>query len=58
VQKTLLNVEFRRKSTELLSLSELSKFRKSSEVEVSKGKVPLFGRRTDENLFGKSHGLL
>jgi hypothetical protein len=44
VQKTLLSVKFRRKSAKLLSLSELTKLRKNSEIEVSKGKVPLFGR--------------
>jgi hypothetical protein len=41
-------VKLKRKSANLLSLSELTKLRKSSEAEVSKGKVPLFGRRTNE----------
>jgi hypothetical protein len=46
--RILPSVKFKRKSAKLLSLSELTKLRKSSEAEVSKGKVPLFGRRTDE----------
>jgi hypothetical protein len=41
--RTLPSVKFRRKSAKLLSLSELTKFRKSNEVEVSKEKVPLVG---------------
>jgi hypothetical protein len=44
VQKTLLSVKFRRKSAKLLILSEIKNIRKSGEVEVLKGKVPLFGR--------------
>jgi hypothetical protein len=47
-QKTLLSVKFRRNSAKLLSLLEITELRKSNEVEVSKGKVPLFGRQTDE----------
>jgi hypothetical protein len=46
--RILPSVKFKRKSTKLLSLSELTNLRKSSEAEVSKGKVPLFGRRMDE----------
>jgi hypothetical protein len=42
--RILPSIKFKRKSTNLLSLSELTKLRKSSEAEVSKGKVPLFGR--------------
>jgi hypothetical protein len=44
VQKILLSVKFKRKSKNLLSLSELTELKKSNEVEVSKGKVPLFER--------------
>jgi hypothetical protein len=55
VQKTLLNVELMRKSVELFS--DISNLKKSSEVAVSKGKAPLFGRRTDENLFENICGL-
>ena len=40
----LPSVKFKRKSAKILIPSELTKVRKSSEVEVSKGKVPLFGR--------------
>jgi hypothetical protein len=46
--RILPNVKFKRKSVKFLSLSELTNLRKSSEVEVSKGKVPLFGRQMDE----------
>jgi hypothetical protein len=42
--RILLSVKFKRKSAKLLSLSELTKLRKNSEIEVSKGKVPLLGR--------------
>jgi hypothetical protein len=42
--RILPSVKFKRKSAKLLSLSELTKLRKNSEIEVSKGKVPLFGR--------------
>jgi hypothetical protein len=44
VQKTLLSVKFGRKSAKLLSLSELTKLRRDNEIEVSKGKIPLYGR--------------
>jgi len=44
VQKTLLSVKFRRKSAKLLSLSELTNLRKDSEIEVSQGKFPSYGR--------------
>jgi hypothetical protein len=44
VKKTLLSVKFRRKSTNILILSELIKLRKSNEIEELKVKVPLFGR--------------
>jgi hypothetical protein len=37
-------VKFKRKSEKLLSLSELTNIRKNSEIEVSKEKVPFFGR--------------
>jgi hypothetical protein len=46
--RILPSVKFKRKSAKLLSPSELTNLRKSSEAEVSKGKVPLFGRRMDE----------
>jgi hypothetical protein len=42
--RILLSVKFKRKSAKLLSLSELTNLRKDSEIEVSKGKVPLYGR--------------
>jgi hypothetical protein len=57
-RRILLSVKFKRKSAKLLSLSELTNLRKNSDIEVSKGKVPLFGRRTNEILFRKSQGLL
>jgi len=44
VKKTLLSVKFKRKSANILILLELKNLKKSGEVEVSKGKVPLFGR--------------
>jgi hypothetical protein len=53
-QKTLLSVKIRRKSAKFLSLSELTKLRNNGEIEVSKGKVPLFGRRTDEICLGRA----
>jgi hypothetical protein len=40
----LPSVKFKRRSTNILILSNLTNLRKSSEVEVYKGKVPLFGR--------------
>ena len=39
-KRILLSVKFKRKSAKLLSLSELTKLRKSSEAKVLKGKVP------------------
>jgi hypothetical protein len=47
-RRIILSVKFKRKSTKLLSLSELTKLREDSEIEVSKGKVPFYGRRTNE----------
>jgi hypothetical protein len=41
--RTLPSVKFKRKSAKILSLSEITKFRKIDEVEVSKEKVPLVG---------------
>jgi hypothetical protein len=38
------SVKFKRKSENPLIPSELTNLKKSSEAEVSKGKVPLFGR--------------
>jgi hypothetical protein len=55
VQKTRINVKFRRKRENLLSLSELTKLRESSKFEVSKGMVPLFGKTNGRNLFGRNH---
>jgi hypothetical protein len=52
--KILLSVKFKRKSANLLSLSELTKLRKNREIEVSKGKVPLFGRKMSEICSGRS----
>jgi hypothetical protein len=52
--RILLSVKFKRKSAKLLSLSELTKLRKNSEIEVSKGKVPLFGRRMNEICSGRA----
>jgi hypothetical protein len=46
--RILPSVKFKRKREKLLSLSKLKNLKKSGEVEVSKGKVPLFGRRMDE----------
>jgi hypothetical protein len=53
-RRILPSVKFKRKSAKLLSLSELTKLRKNSEIEVSKGKVPLFGRRTNEICSGRA----
>jgi hypothetical protein len=53
-EKTLLSVKIRRKSAKFLSLSELTKLRKNGEIEVSKGKVPLFGRQTEEICSGRA----
>jgi hypothetical protein len=39
--RILPSVKFKRKSTKLLSLSELTKLRKDSEIQVSKGEDPL-----------------
>jgi hypothetical protein len=45
---------FKRKSTKLLRLSGITNLRKSSEAEVSKGKIPLFGRRMDKIFLEKA----
>jgi hypothetical protein len=42
-KRTLPSVKFRRKRTKLLSLSDITKFRKSNEFQLSKEKVPLVG---------------
>jgi hypothetical protein len=42
--RILLIVKFKRKSEKFLSLLELTNLMKNREIEVSKGKVPLFGR--------------
>ena len=47
-ERILPSVKLKRKSKNILSLSELTKLRKSSEAEVLKGKVPLLGRQMDE----------
>jgi hypothetical protein len=52
--RILLSVKFKRKSAKLLTLSELTKLRRNSKIEVSKGKVPLFGRRTNEIYTGRA----
>jgi hypothetical protein len=49
-----LSVKFRRKSAKLLILSEITKLRKNSEIEVSKWKVPLFGRRMKKIYSGRA----
>jgi hypothetical protein len=46
--RILPSIKFKRKRTKLLSLSEITKLGKSSKAEVSKGKVPFFGRGMDE----------
>jgi hypothetical protein len=47
-RKNSLSVKFRRNSTKCLSILELTKLRKDSEIQVSKGKILSFGRRRDE----------
>jgi hypothetical protein len=42
--RILPSVKFKRESTKLLRLSEITKPRNNNKVEVPKGKVPLFGR--------------
>jgi hypothetical protein len=43
--RPFLSVKFRRKSTKLLSPSELTKLRKDNEIQVSKGNILiLFGK--------------
>jgi len=53
-KRILLSVKFKRKRENLLSLSELTKLRKDIEIEVSKGKVPLYGIRTNEMCSGRA----
>jgi hypothetical protein len=52
--RILPSVEFKRKSANLLSLSEITNLRKNKKIEVSKGKVPLFGRRMNEICSGRA----
>jgi hypothetical protein len=54
--RILPSVKFKRESTKLLSLSELTNLRKNNEVEVSKGKVPLFGRSMNHRSMNGDRG--
>jgi hypothetical protein len=47
-RRILPSFNLKRNNTKLLSLLELTKLRKSSEDEVSKGKVPLSVIKMDE----------
>jgi hypothetical protein len=46
--KILLSVKFRRNNTKRLNLSELTKLRKDSEIQVLKKEIHSFGRRVNE----------
>jgi hypothetical protein len=52
-----LSVKFRRNSAKCLSILELTKLRKDSEIQVSKGKILSFGRRMDEISSGGAEAL-
>jgi hypothetical protein len=51
-QKILLSVKFRRNSAKRLSISELTKLRKDSEIQVSKKEIPSFGIQANEIRLG------
>jgi hypothetical protein len=53
-KRILLSVKFKRNNTKLLILSKLTNLRKNSEIEVSKGKVPLSRRQTNEICSGRA----
>jgi hypothetical protein len=53
-ERILLSVKFKRNITKLLSLLELTNLRKNSEIEVSKGKVPLSRRQMNEICSGRA----
>ena len=42
-RRIILSVKFKGKSTNILSLSDITKIRKGRKDKVSKRKVPLFG---------------